>query len=279
MEYPIKQNSPEWLVWRKTHIGASDAPIILRESPWMKPIELYNQKISDEIVELDNFAVNRGKALEPYALEAVSKELGIELQPKVFVSDEIDYMAASIDGISEDGKTVVEIKCPGEKTMDLARQGIIPKHYEIQMHHQMKVLGVDSIFYYCYDGQDGVLMMCYRNEALISKIVEAEAYFYDCMKTKTPPDFKVLDTNVEWAEWAALWKDLQEEKSLLEKKEAECKEKLIEIAGEPAFGCGVRLSQVERKGAVQYKKIPELAKIDLEKFRAPGSKYWKLQTV
>ena len=64
------------------------------------------------------------------------------------------------------------------------------------------------------------------------------------------------------------------------KKSAETELKLIEnaikdVCDGPAKGFGLTLSEVERKGNVDYKVVPELEGVDLEPYRKKSSKYWK----
>ncbi len=40
----MQQNTPEWLEYRKTKIGASDAPILMNCSPWSSPYDLWMEK-------------------------------------------------------------------------------------------------------------------------------------------------------------------------------------------------------------------------------------------
>ena len=40
-----KQNTPEWLEFRKNKIGASDIPIIMGLSPYSTPLQLWKRKL------------------------------------------------------------------------------------------------------------------------------------------------------------------------------------------------------------------------------------------
>lgn len=271
-----EQNTQEWLEWRKNKIGASDAPIVMGKSPWKTPHELYEEKIGLKNDFRETTAMARGKALEPYALESFCNHIGVVLAPKVFVHPKHEYIIASIDGVSADGKTAVEIKCPGVRTHVLAMEGKISDHYQIQMQHQMEVLGLDSIYYYSYDGDDGVVLTLNRDQNLINDMLQAEHEFYECIKSKTPPEDKRFRLDEEWVKWSCLWKELQEEKKRLEAKEKECRENLIELSDGSSYGNGIYVSQIEKKGSVDYSKIPVLKTIDLEKYRKESSKYWKI---
>lgn len=54
-------------------------------------------------------------------------------------------------------------------------------------------------------------------------------------------------------------------------------EQIIDLCdNKPALIHGRKLLEVERKGAVDYKKVPELKGIDLEQYRKKSSKSWRL---
>ena len=40
----MDQNSPEWHEWRRKGIGSSDAPAVMKVSPWMTPYMLWEIK-------------------------------------------------------------------------------------------------------------------------------------------------------------------------------------------------------------------------------------------
>ena len=80
----IKLDTCEWKQFRRTHIGASDAPIIMGESPWSTPLKLYEQKIFGFELE-ENRYMSRGKELEPIALEAFEKDTGLSPNDEMFV--------------------------------------------------------------------------------------------------------------------------------------------------------------------------------------------------
>jgi len=52
---------------------------------------------------------------------------------------------------------------------------------------------------------------------------------------------------------------------------------LIEMAqGSNCRGGGIKLSKVVSKGTIDYKAIPELAGVDLEKYRKKPTECWKI---
>lgn len=174
----LKQNTKEWLDFRRNHVCASDAPIILDVSPYKKIDKLLDEKIKGyELVP--NKWMNRGRDLEPLALEMFELQTGFTMFPMVAKHSTIDWMAASFDGVSIDQKHFVEIKCPGKKDHQLALEGKIPPKYIPQLQHQICVIGLDKGYYYSFDGKNGVIIEFVRDEKFIEIMIEKENLFWN----------------------------------------------------------------------------------------------------
>lgn len=182
----IKQGTPEWKQFRRIHLGASDAPIIMNVSPWMSPLKLYEEKVFGFEQE-ENPYMGRGKELEPIALETFENETGLIMFPMVFKHDSISWMSASYDGITIDRTAILEIKCPGKKDHELALNGKIPPKYIPQLQHQIYMSGLDVAYYYSFNGEKGVSIEVPRDQAYIDILLEKEFEFWNCLQTLTPP--------------------------------------------------------------------------------------------
>ena len=176
----------EWKSWRRTKITASDAPSILGTSPWKSISDLYIEKLF-KIEKDDNHFMSRGRYLEPIALQAFEEETGLIMFPAVVESDTMDWMGASLDGLTIDQKAFIEIKCPGQKDHSEAMRGMVPKKYEAQLQHQIACTGLDSCFYYSFDGEKGIIIEVKRDQAFIDNLVEKEFEFWQCLQNLTPP--------------------------------------------------------------------------------------------
>ncbi len=174
----MEQGSKEWLQLRKTKITATDAPIIMQESQWQTPVKLYFEKIDMDYQATENPLMKRGRELEPFARSLFTIETGIQLEPKVVIKD---WAMASLDGISPCGKYVVELKCPGVKYHEMARNGIVPLHYKAQLQHQMWVCDVETMFYYSFDGFEGKCIQVARDPCYLDILVQKEKIFYECL--------------------------------------------------------------------------------------------------
>ncbi len=87
----------------------------------------------------------------------------------------------------------------------------------------------------------------------------------------------VLFEDQEWDFLAMKWGKIISSLSDLEKKEKEYRAALIaRAAGQNAKGSGVCLTKIVRKGAINYNSIPDLIRIDLERYRKQPNESWRL---
>ena len=271
----VEQGSAEWLALRRTKITATDAAAILGVSPWKTPLQLYNEKISDGLPTPVNERMQRGIDLEPIARHLFEIKTGIEVLPRVVVKD---WAMASLDGISACSTHVLEIKCPGEKDHAIALTGKVPDHYYPQLQHQMYVTNVQLMYYFSFDGFDGVTVEVARDNKYIEKMVVEEKKFYDCLQNRTPPESDYVERNdYEWIDTAFRWKEVTKEIKALEKEEETLRNSLIQLGGElNCKGAGISLCRIQRAGHVDYTKIAALKGLDLEIYRKPASISWRI---
>lgn len=183
----IKPDTPEWLHFRRTHIGASDAISIMGMSPWKSPLELYEEKVF-KFEQDENPYMKRGKELESLALESFEKETGLVMFPMVFVHDSIPWMSASFDGITIQRDAILEIKCPGKKDYHFVEVNKkVPPKYIPQLQHQIFVSGLDFAYYYSFNGEKGIIIEVKRDQEFIDKMIEKEKQFWHCLTTFNPP--------------------------------------------------------------------------------------------
>lgn len=282
----LVQQSPEWREFRRSHIGSSDAPIIMGASPWCTPYKLWRRKLGiDEEVEATP-RMRRGIEMENEARIHFEIISNLHVSPRVIVSHDHPWMMASLDGITDDGKDAVEIKCPGQKDHELAKDGKIPDKYYPQLQHQIAVAELDHIFYFSFDGQNGVEIKVYRNDKYIYDMVSKEQEFYNNLIDMISPDLSdkdyVCKAGGRWSETATKWADVKKKIQELEKWEQELRSGLISMCeGQNSVGDGVRASYISKKGSVDWERIIEDLglDIDLEKYRKKRVEYWNLSRI
>ncbi len=190
----LVQGSDEWLSMRRTHIGGSDAPIIMGVSPWTTPRQLFERKLCIVPEQQTNAAMLRGQQSEPYNRKAFEELMGIKFHPSVLFDKEYPWMMASMDGVSNCGKAV-EIKLANKVDHARVKSGKVPKKYFPQLQHQMRVGQWDSIFYWSclaidFDNNlfDYAVVTCDRDQNYINELVKEEKKFYECLITYNYPE-------------------------------------------------------------------------------------------
>lgn len=136
--FNLQQKSPEWLAWRATGLGSSDAPVLVHGKHY-KTTRQDLLKIKAGLMKapvVSGWAVEQGVRNEPLLLEWSRQGLGVKAQPVCMVSERYPWLKSSKDGWDGDTGTIFEIKVIGREKHAMARQGLIPEDFLPQVHHQ-----------------------------------------------------------------------------------------------------------------------------------------------
>lgn len=75
----LNLDKKEWLKYRKSGIGGSDAGAVCGLNPYRTAMQVYQDKVSEEIEEMDNEAMRQGREFEDYVakrfMEATGKKV------------------------------------------------------------------------------------------------------------------------------------------------------------------------------------------------------------
>jgi len=270
---PLEQGSQNWLDYRKTRIGASDAASIMGVG-FSTPLELWKEKLGLVTKEVTS-RMQRGTDLEPMAREAFIKEQEVFVAPAVIESKEHTWMFASVDGLSYDGKTLVEIKCPNQKDHALALEGKIPEKYFPQLQHQMLVLNLEMMYYFSFDGNQGARVLVYADSEYQRTLIAKERDFYKKLITFEQPELTDRDyiqkTDYDFLHHVHEYRKLLIEEKKIEQLKQTHRDALVHLADKQNVeGGGLRVQQITRRGFVDYSAIPELKSVDLERYRKPS---------
>lgn len=271
------QGSPEWHAHRAKYRNASETAAVMGVSPWQTPLQLWEQR-TGRTQPVINAAMARGTQLEPLAREAYEKLTGVVMQPVVLVDG--DY-SASLDGMTFDGGLALEIKCPVKgKTSTLWRDvadGRVPDHYRWQMEHQLMVSGAAAAHLFVFDGDtgDGKLLEVVPQPGEWERIHAAWDAFAELIRTDTPPALSDRDkrqrTDPEWMVATESYLAAKRRVDAVSAELDEAKAALLRLASHSSeTGNGVTVTRYWKAGSVDYKKVPELAGIDLDAFRGKG---------
>ncbi len=281
----VEQNTSAWKEMRRTRIGASDCPIICEVSPYKKPIQLWEEKMSGNS-SYSTKAMKRGQELEPIVRNMTSKNHGVLYTPIVVEHDEFPWMIASLDGYDEMTQRMIEIKCPNDETFSTFVNGgeeMMDWFYQIQ--HQLCVTGLNQCTLVLFNGVYAVEKPIFRDEEVIQKIIQKEKEFYECMTTYTPP--KGTLPTIETAEMmeavlAAIevrdkMSEVKKELDQLEEEYKICKEGLSFLSNDISFVCkDYQIKKIISKGSVDYSKVEEIKGMDLSRYRKPPRVHWAI---
>ena len=270
----MEQGSPEWHEHRRKHRNASETAVVLGLSPWQTPYQLWQVKLG--LLELAvTPAMRHGSELKPVARAAYERQTGRVMQPLVVVDGEY---SASLDGLTLGGGRLLEVKCPvkgRESTLwKTVEAGGLPEHYQLQVQHQLFVTKADVADVYVFDGTDGVLLEIAPQPDTWPRIHTAWDEFMDFVAEREPPPLTERDVRVrddsEWLSAAASYLELRAAYDALSTAVEQAKVRLVNLASHAKErGGGVSVSRLWKRGAIDYKCVPQLTGLDLEKYRAP----------
>lgn len=147
----LKQNSPEWLQWRRKGVGGSEAGAVYGVSPYDSPRQVYDRKVGVAEESGENADMARGRELEPKARAIYESLFGWTATPLCVLHDEHDFIRVSLDGLRDDGKVVLEVKCPRPRAHGAVVQyGEIKPWYYAQVQYQLLVTAADVCHFVSY---------------------------------------------------------------------------------------------------------------------------------
>ena len=279
----FKQGSPEWLAYRRQGIGCSDAPVIMRVSPWRSPLELWRIKLGLAVEEEQNDAMRRGVELEPIARALYEAEAGQIVEPALVVHREYEWLRASLDGITLDGMPI-EIKCPGRNAHNDALEGRIPDYYWPQVQHILLAVGVARLDYVSFDGANIVIVPVDQDASYQRDLLAAELEFWRSVVNRIPPEPRVYEGNVEVIATDALAAagEYLTHTAALEtanRKQERLRAQLFGFCTNAVNRIGsVTITRQRGRVTLDQKALLQSG-VDLEPFRQRGEDYWKIEVL
>lgn len=266
------QRSEAWYKFRSTHIGASEIGAIMGKSPYRTRYQIWREKVLGEKQE-DNFVMRMGREAEPKIKELYELRTGHVLTSLVSEWKEWPVLSASLDGLIP-GDRVVEFKRHGKK----GHTGPIPEHDMLQMQQQMLIAEVDTADYVNFDGQEISIREVKADKELQELILAAAKEFWQLVESNTPPPADVIE--VENEEMLAKIERIQYLAESIKALEADKKEltKQVEkwLPHQKIAISKYQVTLVERSSNINYKAIPELQGVDLDKYRGAPNFYIKI---
>ena len=199
-----KMGREDWLRLRKSGIGGSDAGAVCGMNPFSSPAKVFQDKISDEISELDSEAVRQGNDLEDYVARRFMEATGLKVRRSNFMyrSAEHPFMLADVDRLVVGEDAGLECKTASAYSADKWKDGNIPLHYIIQCVHYMIVTGRKTWYLAAVIlGKDFICRKLTWDDDIAAGLVAAEEDFWKNHVEKgilPPPDgSKIFDAVLE----------------------------------------------------------------------------------
>lgn len=150
----IDQEGPKWHEFRSKGFGGTDAGIILGLNPYENVNSIFeaktNPEYTKEFSDSGIVAMQHGKNLEDVARKTFEDIIGLKFSPTCAIHKEHSFIRSSLDGISEDYSTLLEIKCPYRYTnFEKHCEGILPYYYA-QAQQQLLTTGANLLYFSSY---------------------------------------------------------------------------------------------------------------------------------
>lgn len=165
----------EWLRYRKGGIGGSDAGAVCGLNPYRTAMAVYQDKVTDEIEEIDNEAMREGRDFEDYVANRFTEATGkkVRRMNAMFYDENNPFMLADIDRMVVGENAGLECKTASPFMADKWKNGKIPLSYQIQCFHYMSVCNADAWY---------IAVLIYGREFLYHKIERDEGVIQDLIR-------------------------------------------------------------------------------------------------
>ncbi len=197
----MEQGTVDWLEWRRGGIGSSDAPIIMKVSPFKTPYQLWEEKLGIKREERDSlYILDKGQQIEKKARALFEITHGVKAPPATYTDETLPFLRASLDGKILGKNEIIEIKMQGLEQHERVFDHQVPEKYIYQIMHQLYVTKASHCFFisYCEKARQkmGVTKVL-PNKTLMDELIEQEKQFWELIQRRTPPellnkDFKTI---------------------------------------------------------------------------------------
>lgn len=177
----LNLDKKSWLRYRKRGIGGSDAGAVCGLNPYRTAIQVYYDKTSDEIEEIDNEAMRQGREFEDYVAGRFCEASGKKVRRAnaMYYDEKNPFMLADVDRMVVGENAGLECKTASPYMAEKWEDGKIPLSYQIQCHHYMSVCNTDAwyIAVLIY-GKEFKYYRIERDEQVIADLIRIEKEFW-----------------------------------------------------------------------------------------------------
>ena len=184
----------DWLRIRKSGIGGSDVAACMGLSIFKSPLELWQEKTSDEAPpRTDNEAMLWGRIMEPIITQEFVRRTGLTVKPmrSMLRHPVHKFLLADLDGIIDDpkrGPGVFEVKTASAFKQSEWAENRCPDMYYLQVQHYLEITGFSyAVIAVLCGGNSMSWLTIEPDRELIENMVALERGFWRHVETRTPP--------------------------------------------------------------------------------------------
>lgn len=188
--HELTQGTQEWLAFRATHFGASEAAAMLGLSKTMTRSELLHMKATGLTPEFTAWVqknvLDYGHHVEELTLPLIEARIGDDLYPATCSDGKI---SASCDGLSMLGDLAWENKQPNAEILAQVQAGQMPEQHMPQCQQVLMVTGASKLIFSVSDGTSENLhtLEVLPDPAWFERLRAGWAQFELDLATYTPP--------------------------------------------------------------------------------------------
>ena len=172
----------KWLQYRKQGIGGSDAGAICGFNPYRTAMQVYYDKTSDEIEDIDNEAMRQGREFEDYVARRFTEETGKKVRRAnaMFYDENNPFMLADVDRMIVGENAGLECKTASPFMAEYWKDDKIPLSYQMQCYHYMSVCNADAWYLaVLIYGREFKVYKLERDEEIIANLIQLEKNFWE----------------------------------------------------------------------------------------------------
>lgn len=178
----VNLDKTEWLRYRKKGITGTDAAAIVGMHPYRSAFDVYQDKISEEIEDIDNESMRQGRDLEEYVAIRFGEETGMKVRRAraIYRNEQHPWLLADFDRLIVGQRAGLECKTVSPYSADKWANGKTPEHYVLQVQHYLAVSGFDCWYIAALIfGTELVIRKIERDEELIRNLITIEERFWN----------------------------------------------------------------------------------------------------
>lgn len=284
-----QQQTPEWHKKRIGKITGSRAGAALGINPWMTPEQLLRQMVREyhgaESEFKGNIATEYGNLHEPLAAMDYLGKTGNLVEEVGFVQHpDHEWLFLYRASLSSSGECLL-IRCPFNLKNSIKpnfKALVEQPHYYAKAQIEMLCTGRDKAHFYQWcKGGDYLEEVSLDHDWVSSNLPALEAFHKRYLEELDNPEhLQPLVNEINTLRSLDLLNEYDSLKETIDNANARVNEIMAELVDacneSDSIIHGRKMTKIQRKGNIQYGKVPELDGVDLEPYRGKPVEFWKL---